>query len=156
MSRVLDGLGWLVTVQPLITILVLLAVTIVLGAGLTRLAPQASDTIFLPKDSTVATASDEIEVVFGDLAPTVTLTLLFRGQPHWGPATLHRCRRRLLTPPPRGIPPSRSWWAWIRTAPGVAAAYVQLHRIEDGQRLEATELALRDIAQGSSQPAGGK
>ena len=81
MSKVLDGLSWLVTVQPVVTILVLLAVTVALGAGFTRLAPQASNTVFLPEDSAVATASGEIKVLFGDPTPTVTVTLLFRGQP---------------------------------------------------------------------------
>ena len=33
MSRVLDGLSWLVTVRPIATLLALLAITIVLGAG---------------------------------------------------------------------------------------------------------------------------
>ena len=81
MSKVLDGLSWLVTVQPVITILVLLAVTVALGAGFTRLAPQASNTVFLPEDSAVAVASGEIKVLFGDPTPTVTVTMLFRGQP---------------------------------------------------------------------------
>ena len=81
MSKVLDGLSWLVTVQPVVTILVLLAVTVALGAGFTRLAPQAPNTVFLPEDSAVATASSEIKVVFGDPAPKATVTMLFRGQP---------------------------------------------------------------------------
>ena len=79
MSKVLNGLSWLVTVQPVATILVLLAVTIILGAGFTRLAPQAPDTVFLPTDSAVATANDEIEMVFGDPAPTVTATIAVPG-----------------------------------------------------------------------------
>ena len=189
MSKVLDGLSWLVTVQPLATILVLLAVTIVLGAGLTRLAPQASDAVFLPEGSVVATASDEIEVVFGDLTPTVTVTLLFRGQPLTPEglaqitAVVSEAEVRageLLAAPvvspalplaaalgtgdfasvpqaeidaaAQGNPALARLVGVDEDGTRVAAAYVQLHRIEDGQRLEATELALRDIAQGSTGP----
>ena len=81
MSKVLDALSWLVTVQPIVTLLVLLAVTVALGAGFTKLAPQAPNTVFLPEDSAVATASGKIEVLFGDPTPTVTATMLFRGDP---------------------------------------------------------------------------
>ena len=79
MSRVLDLLSRLVTVQPIATLLVLLAITIGLGAGLTRLAPLAEDTVFLPKDSRVATATDKIDVLFGGSTNTQTVTLIFRG-----------------------------------------------------------------------------
>ena len=92
MSRVLDALSWLVTVRPIATILVLLAVTVALGAGITRLAPQAPTTVFLPEDSAVATASGKIEVLFGDPTPTLTATMLFRGDPltPGGLAEIHR------------------------------------------------------------------
>ena len=96
MSKLLDGLSWLVTVQPIATILVLLAVTVALGAGFTRLAPQAPNTVFLPEDSAVATASGKIDIVFGDPTPTVTATMLFRGQPLTpaGLAQMADCRKR--------------------------------------------------------------
>ena len=81
MSRVLDALSWLVTVQPIATLLVLLAVTIALGSGFTRLAPQAPNTVFLPEDSPVAAASGKVKSIFGDPNPTVPATMLFRGSP---------------------------------------------------------------------------
>ena len=57
----------------------LLVITIALGAGATRLAPRAADTVFLPKDSRIATATDKIEVLFGGSTDTITATLIFRG-----------------------------------------------------------------------------
>ncbi len=80
MPRVLDGLSWLVTVRPLATLLALLVVTIALGAGVTRLAPQADNTVFLPEDSDVTLASETIDALFGRSQETVSATLLFRGE----------------------------------------------------------------------------
>ena len=79
MSWVLEKLSRLVTAQPVATLLVLLVITIALGAGATRLAPRAADTVFLPKDSRIATATDKIEVLFGGSTDTITATLIFRG-----------------------------------------------------------------------------
>ena len=79
MSRVLDGLSWLVTVRPIATLLALLAITIVLGTGVTRLAPQAESTVFLPEGSRVAAAGGQIEALFGGASDRVTATLIFRG-----------------------------------------------------------------------------
>ena len=78
-TKVLDALSRLVTAQPIATLLVLLAVTVALGAGFTRLAPQAEATEFLPPDSRAATASDKIAALFGGSDDTTTATLLFRG-----------------------------------------------------------------------------
>ena len=80
MSRVLDKLSSLVVAQPIATLLVLLAITIGLGAGFIRLAPLAEDTVFLPEDSKVATATDKIEVLFAGSTNTITATLIFRGE----------------------------------------------------------------------------
>ncbi len=80
MPRVLDGLSWLVTVRPVATLLVLLALTVALGAGITRLAPQADNTVFLPEDSDVTLASETIDALFGRSQETVSATLLFRGE----------------------------------------------------------------------------
>ena len=192
MSKVLNGLSWLVTVQPVATILVLLAVTIILGAGFTRLAPQGPDTVFLPTDSAVATANDEIEMVFGDPAPTVTATLLFRGQP-LTPEGLSqiaavasevesRSEELLLAAPvvsptlplaaalgtsdfaatsqadidaAEGNPALARLVGFDDDGTQVAAVYVRLHKVDDEQRLETAELALRDIARASTGPAGG-
>ncbi len=79
MTRLLDLLSHLVTARPVITLVVLLAVTVALGAGVTRLAPQAENTVFLPEDSRVATATETIDVLFGGTKDTITATLLFRG-----------------------------------------------------------------------------
>ena len=189
MSKVLDGLSRLVTVHPVVTILVLLAVTVALGAGFTRLAPQAPNAVFLPEDSAVAKASSEIKVVFGDPAPKVTVTMLFRGQPLTPDglaqiaAAVNEVEREsgeLLAGPV--VSPVLPLAAALRTsdfasasqadidtaaegnpamarlvgfdADGtqVAAAYVRLHKIEDRERLNAVELALRDVARGSTGP----
>ena len=53
-SRLRDGLSWIVTVRPGVTLGLLAALTIVLAAGITRLAPQADTTEFLPADGDVA------------------------------------------------------------------------------------------------------
>ena len=81
MSKVLDALSWLVTVQPIATLLVLLLVTVALGAGFTRMAPLAPSDVFLPEGSALATASGKIETIFGDPNPAITATMLFRGSP---------------------------------------------------------------------------
>ena len=98
MTRLLDLLSRLVTAQPIATLLVLLAVTLALGAGFTRLAPQAEATVFLPQDSRAATASDKIAALFGDSNDTITATLLFRGN--------HQGNRILTSISPN--PPMRS------------------------------------------------
>ncbi len=79
MSRVLNVLSRLVTARPIATLVVLLVITIALGAGTTRLAPRADDTVFLPDDSRVATAKDKIEVLFGGSTNFITATLIFQG-----------------------------------------------------------------------------
>ena len=81
MSRVLDALSWLVTVQPIVTLLVLLLVTVALGAGFTRMAPLADTEVFLPEDSALAAANRKIEKFSSDPNPAVTATMLFRGSP---------------------------------------------------------------------------
>ena len=79
MSRTLDLLSRAVTAQPIVTLLLLLVITISLGAGCALRAPQADHTAFLPSDSRVATASDKIDALFGRSGDTLTSTLLFRG-----------------------------------------------------------------------------
>ena len=78
-SWILDRLSRLVTAKPAATLVVLLAATIGLGSGMTRLAPQADTTVFLPEDSEVAAASDTIDTLFGGIEETVTVRLIFRG-----------------------------------------------------------------------------
>ena len=193
MSKVLNGLSWLVTVQPVATILVLLAVTVVLGAGFTRLAPQAPNTVFLPEDSAVATASGQIAVVFGDPTPTVTATMLFRGKPLTPEGLTQiaaavseiesRSEELLLAAPvvspvgplakalgtadftsvsqgdidaaAAGNPALARLVGVDEDGTQVAVAYVRMHKIEDEERLETAELAVRDIAVNSAGPAEG-
>ena len=79
MTRLLDVVSRLITASPIVTLIVLLAVTIGLGAGFTRMAPQADNTAFLPGDSRVAAANSRIEELFGGSSDTISATLLFRG-----------------------------------------------------------------------------
>ena len=78
-SRVADFLSRTVTARPLVTILVLLAVTVGLGAGFTRFAEQADSTVFLPEDSEVARAAERMDALFGGSHDTVSATIIFRG-----------------------------------------------------------------------------
>ena len=80
LSRVLDGLSWIVTVRPALTVGVLAALTIVLAAGILRLAPQADSSGFLPEDSEVANALERIEELFGRAERTTSATLVLRGE----------------------------------------------------------------------------
>ena len=80
MSKVLDFLSWLVTVRPVLTLLALVAATAVMGAGITLTAPQADNSVFLPDDSRVATATQTIDELFGSSQDTLPVTLIFRGE----------------------------------------------------------------------------
>ena len=79
MTRLLDLISHLITSRPIVTLIVLLAVTVFLGAGFTRMAPQADNTAFLPEGSRVHGASSKIDQLFGGTKDVVTATLLFRG-----------------------------------------------------------------------------
>jgi len=80
MGRVLDALSWLVTVRPVVTLAVVAAITVALGAGIPQRAPQADNEIFLSDDSDVAVALAKLEERFGESAETSSVTLLFRGE----------------------------------------------------------------------------
>ncbi|MYD27548.1 MAG: MMPL family transporter [Dehalococcoidia bacterium] len=80
MGRVLDALSWVVTVRPAVTLAVVAAITVALGAGIPQRAPQADNEIFLSDDSEVAVALDKLEDRFGESAETASVTLLFRGE----------------------------------------------------------------------------
>ena len=88
MSWILEHLSRLVTAKPVVTLIALLAVTVGLGAGMTRLAPPADDTALLPDESRVAVASDKIEALFGSSDDTATSTLLFEGDAALAPEGL--------------------------------------------------------------------
>ena len=79
MNRVLDWLCRLVTVRPWATLVVIAIVTLVLAAGITQRAPVADNEVFLPGDSGVARALEEIETLFGD-SDVIVVTLVFRGE----------------------------------------------------------------------------
>ncbi|MYD50688.1 MAG: MMPL family transporter [Dehalococcoidia bacterium] len=82
MSRILDRLSWLVTVRPYITIIVLLILTVGLGAGATFRAPptEGADVAFLPPGHAIANATKEIDELFGDSGEYSVVTLIFRGE----------------------------------------------------------------------------
>ena len=101
MSKVLDVLSSLVTARPILTLIVLLVVTIALGAGFTRLAPQADNSVFLPDDSDVAAASETIETLFGSSNDAISATMIFRGDaltPE-GLAQIDRVMKKVLSDP---------------------------------------------------------
>ncbi len=79
MSRVFEALSGLVTARPLVTLVVLLGITVALGAGVTQSAPQAGNEVFLADDSDVTVALGTIEEQFGETAEAATATLIFRG-----------------------------------------------------------------------------
>ena len=82
MSRILDRLSWLVTVRPYITIVVLLLITVLLGAGATFRAPptEGADVAFLPPGHAVADAVREVEELFKASGDVRVATLIFRGE----------------------------------------------------------------------------
>ena len=82
MSNTLAWLSRLVTARPYVTIAVLLAITIVLGAGATRRAPptEGADVAFLPPGHAVADAVRDIDELFGDSGDFRVATILFRGE----------------------------------------------------------------------------
>ncbi len=88
MSWILEQLSRLVTARPVVTLIVLVAVTVGLGSGVTRLAPQADDTALLPEDSRVAEAGDRIDVLFGSSNDTLAVTLIFEGDAALAPGGL--------------------------------------------------------------------
>ncbi len=78
-----NTLAWLsraITSRPYVTIIVLILITVVLGAGATRRAPPPDTASTLPTDSRVAEVLAEIDELFGDSGETNVVTLLFRGE----------------------------------------------------------------------------
>ena len=82
MNQVLGWLSWLVTVRPYVTLVVLLVLTVVLGAGTTLRVPptEGADVAFLPPGHPVATATREISELFSDSGDVRVATLVFRGE----------------------------------------------------------------------------
>ena len=79
MGRALDWFSRVVTARPWITLAVLVVVTVVLAAGMGQRAEQAENEAFLPEDSDVARAMEQIDQLFGDSADVNVVTLIFRG-----------------------------------------------------------------------------
>ncbi len=80
MDKALDNLSRLVTARPYITVLVIILITVALGAGATFRAPPPETAATLPDGSAVAEVLDEIDELFGDSGETSVVTLLFRGE----------------------------------------------------------------------------
>ena len=69
----------MVTARPWITLIVLFAVTVILGAGSALRAPPLETAAALPHGSTISDAVAEIEESFGESGEVRVVTLLFRG-----------------------------------------------------------------------------
>ena len=80
MDNILTALSRLVTARPYVTLAVLLAITVVLGAGTTLRAPFPEIAATLPKGSAVADALEQIDELFGEAGDVRVVTLLFRGE----------------------------------------------------------------------------
>ena len=70
----------LVTARPYVTIGALVAITIVLGAGVALRAELDETDGYFPRDSAVARALDEIDELFGESGESRIVTLLFKGE----------------------------------------------------------------------------
>ena len=80
MSNVLSWLSGLITERPWVTILALVLITILLGAGSVYRAPPPDTAETLPQDSPVAEAIGEIDRLFSDSGEARVTTVLFRGE----------------------------------------------------------------------------
>ena len=61
MGRIIDALSWLVTVRPIATLAALFVATIFFAAGIAQLAPPSTDESFLPQDSEITKALEDLE-----------------------------------------------------------------------------------------------
>ncbi len=80
MNQILDKLSRLVTARPYVTLAVLLVVTVVLAAGASLRGELSETEGFLPPDSAIAQAMDDIEERFGESGEVSIVTLVFRGE----------------------------------------------------------------------------
>ena len=76
----MDRLSRLVTARPYVTLLVLVIITVALGAGTTRRAPPPETAATLPQGNAVADALVELDELFGEAGGVSVVTLLFRGE----------------------------------------------------------------------------
>ena len=79
MSRVFSAFAEMVTARPRAALGALAIATIALGAGMGILGEQADNTVFLPDDSEVAVAADQLSDLFPDSAGLTGITILHRG-----------------------------------------------------------------------------
>lgn len=79
MTRLFAAFAGLVTSRPRAALGVLAVLTIGLGSGMGILGEQADSTVFLPADSEVAQASDQLTELFPDSAGLTAITVLHRG-----------------------------------------------------------------------------
>ncbi len=100
MVSVFDWITRVVTARPWVTLGVLGIVTLGLLAGLGQRADVARNEAFLPDDSEVAHAMDEIDDLFGD-SDVAVVTLVFRGEvlTPAGLAQMDGLLRRIATEP---------------------------------------------------------
>ena len=77
MNKMLGWLSWLVTVRPYITLVVLLIITVVLGAGATLREPPIDGVRVV--QVAVGDVSEEIGELFADSGEVNVVTLVFRG-----------------------------------------------------------------------------
>ena len=79
MNQILDQLSRLVTARPWITLVALLLITVVLGAGVPLRQPLAETEGFFPPDSPIVEAMAQIDELFQTSGQISTTTLIFRG-----------------------------------------------------------------------------
>ena len=79
MYNIISLISRLITARPWVTLAVLLAVTVLLGAGGTLRAPPPEIAATLPEGSAVADALEQIDDLFEHSGDVRVVTLLFRG-----------------------------------------------------------------------------
>ena len=81
MSKILGWLRRTITDHPYLTLLALLLITFVLGAGATRRVEpvEGASLAYLPPGSSIAAAASDLEEFFGDSGDVRVATLVFRG-----------------------------------------------------------------------------
>ena len=80
MHNMLEWVSRLVTARPWLTLLLLFAVTVLMGMGWNLREPTLDTEGTLPRDSDVARAMAEIDELFEDSGEVRVVTLLFRGE----------------------------------------------------------------------------
>ena len=78
--RCLVWASGLVATRPWIALATIGMITILLGTGILMRAPQAEDIGFLPPDTEVARAMNDLETLFGNSAEITVVTVIFRGE----------------------------------------------------------------------------